>query len=134
MAEQKSETKLWHSLKKHLKNIHFTRIESRTVNGIPDLFGIYKGVSFWCELKADYVSYPKLSKWQVSWINTYVARGGVMLICNRALSERALKLYRIQSLVVSPQLLVADAVLPMQGAWPAVADAFRQLITNSDNQ
>jgi hypothetical protein len=53
---------------------------------------------------------------------------------NRALSERALKLYRIQSLVVSPQLLVADAVLPMQGAWPAVADAFRQLITNSDNQ
>ena len=128
MAEQKSETKLWHSLKKHLKNIHFTRIESKTINGIPDLFGIHKGVSFWCELKSDYVSYPKLSKWQVSWINTYVMRGGVMIICNRALLQRALKLYRIQSVVEDPKLLIADREFPMHGAWDKVEEAWLELI------
>ena len=111
MAEQKNETKLWHYLKKSLRNIHFTRIESKTINGIPDLFGIYNGISFWCELKADKHSYPKLSKWQVSWINNYVRRGGVMLICNRDLLQRSLKLYRIQSWVDDPRSLVPDAVI-----------------------
>jgi len=113
-----------------LKDIHFTRIESRTINGIPDLFGIYKGISFWCELKADYVSYPKLSKWQISWINNYVMRGGVMLICISALLERRLKLYRIQSLVEDPRYLVPDAVLPNHGAWPKVREAMLQLLND----
>ena len=53
-----------------------------------------------------------------------------MLICNRALSERTLKLYRIQSLIVSPQLLVADAVFPMHGAWDSIHNAWVRLITD----
>jgi hypothetical protein len=111
MADQKNETKLWHYLKKSLKDIHFTRIESKTVNGIPDLFGIYNGISFWCELKANNIKYPALSKWQISWINNYVRRGGVMIICNMTLLQRDLKLYRIQSWVEDPRSLVPDAVI-----------------------
>ena len=102
---------MWHHLKKSLKDIHFTRIESKTINGIPDLFGIYQGISFWCELKASESKHPRLSKWQISWMNNYVIRGGVYLICNLALSQRELKLYRIQSWVEDPRLLVPDAVV-----------------------
>ena len=132
MSDQKRETKLWHSLKKYLRNIHFTRIESRTVNGIPDLFGCHNGVSFWLELKSDYVSYPKLSKWQIAWINGYVRHGGVMLICNNALSESKLKLYRIRSMVVEPRELIPDATHANRGAWHEVEQSMLQLL-NNDN-
>lgn len=111
MADQKRETKLWQRIKKYTKNIHFTRIESRTINGIPDVFGCHKGISFWMELKSDYVSYPKLSKWQIAWINKYIAHGGVMIICNQTLLERCLKLYRPRSSFTDPRTLVPDAVL-----------------------
>ena len=131
MAEQKRETKLWQLLKKYLKDIRFTRIESRTINGIPDLYGVYKGKSFWLELKSDYVSYPRLSKWQLAWINQHVRDGVTVMICISALSQRELKLYKIQSWVESPQSLVADAVFPIHGAWPDITKTFYQLV--SDN-
>jgi len=131
MADQKRETKLWKHLKESLKDIRFTRIESRTINGIPDLYGVYKGKSFWLELKADYVSYPKLSKWQLSWINLHVKEGVPVLICNIALSQRALKLYRIRSWVEKPQDLVPDAVFPMRGRWDKVAQKVYEIL--SDN-
>ena len=131
MADQKNETKLWNLLKKYLINIHFTRIESKTVNGIPDIFGVYNGISFWLELKADKVSYPKLSKWQISWINTYIEHGGVMLICDLALSQRALKFYRIKKFIEDPRKLVPDYVAPVRGSWPEIRKNFIKLI--SDN-
>jgi len=55
-------------------------------------------------------------------------RGGVMIICNRALLQRALKLYRIQSVVEDPKLLIADREFPMHGAWDQVQDAWLELI------
>lgn len=130
MAEQKRETKLWKHLKESLKDIRFTRIESRTINGIPDLYGVYKGKSFWMELKADYVSYPKLSKWQLSWINLHVKDGVPVLICNIALSQRVLKLYRILAWVEKPQDLVPDAVFPMHGQWDKVAQKVYEMISD----
>lgn len=66
------------------------------------------------ELKSDYVSYPKLSKWQIAWINKYIAHGGVMIICNQTLLERRLKLYRPRSSFTDPRTLVPDAVLTEQ--------------------
>ena len=113
-----------------MKDIRFTRIESRTINGIPDLYGVYKGKSFWLELKADYVSYPKLSKWQLSWINLHVKEGVPVLICNIALSQRVLKLYRIRAWVEKPQDLIPDVVLPSHGAWPKVREAMLQLLND----
>ena len=51
-----------------------------------------------------------------------------MIICNRALLQRALKLYRIQSVVEDPKLLIADREFPMHGAWDQVQDAWLELI------
>jgi hypothetical protein len=47
MAEEKN---LWIQLKNNTKSIIWTRIESSTGLGIPDLFGYYKR-GFWVELK-----------------------------------------------------------------------------------
>ena len=72
----------------------------------------FKFQNTWIELKSDNVSYPKLSKWQVAWINNYIKHGGVMIICNQTLLERCLKLYRPRSSFTDPRTLVPDAVIP----------------------
>ena len=36
-----NEKKLWQNIKKNIPEAFFTRIESSTTNGIPDIFGIY---------------------------------------------------------------------------------------------
>ena len=64
MAQNK-ESKLWNQLKDLNKNWHFTRVESSTINGIPDIHGVNKVGVFWVELKSDDSNYPKLNKWQV---------------------------------------------------------------------
>jgi hypothetical protein len=43
MALRKRESKLFDRIKKNIKNIHFTRIESSTINGIPDVHGVGLG-------------------------------------------------------------------------------------------
>ena len=48
-----NESKLYALLKKHLKDVHFTRIESHTENGIPDVNACYNGKDIWVELKAN---------------------------------------------------------------------------------
>jgi hypothetical protein len=53
MAVRKRESKLFDRIKKNIKNVHFTRIESSTVNGIPDVHGTGSGNSFWLELKSN---------------------------------------------------------------------------------
>ena len=69
MALRKRESKLFVRLRKHLKNIYFTRIESSTIQGIPDVHGVGNGKSFWIELKSTDDSFPKLSKFQQAWCN-----------------------------------------------------------------
>ena len=91
MPTKKRESKLSRLIQKNCNQIHFTRIESSTINGIPDLNGCINGNGFWMELKSDKVKYPKLSKWQISWINKHISYGGVVLICNHSLLERKLQ-------------------------------------------
>jgi hypothetical protein len=95
MALRKRESKLFVRLRKHIKNIHFTRIESSTIQGIPDVHGCGNGVSFWIELKSTDDSFPKLSKFQQSWCFEYARHGGRVFILHQTLSQRALKLYRV---------------------------------------
>jgi hypothetical protein len=63
-----NESKLYALLKKHLKDVHFTRIESHTENGIPDVNACYNGKDIWVELKANNSKDLGLSKWQIVWI------------------------------------------------------------------
>ena len=47
----KRESKLWKRLKNLNLNAHIFRVESNTINGIPDVHCVMKGKSFWLELK-----------------------------------------------------------------------------------
>ena len=59
MPTKKRESKLSRLIQKNCNQIHFTRIESSTINGIPDLNGCINGNGLWMELKSDKVKYPK---------------------------------------------------------------------------
>jgi len=96
-----NEAKLYALLKKHLKKVHFTRIESYTENGIPDVNACYNGRDIWIELKANNSKDLGLSKWQKVWIAKRIKVGGTVFIMNRPLKERALKIYT-GSVVLDP--------------------------------
>jgi len=89
-----NEAKLFALLKKHLQKVHFTRIESYTENGIPDVNACCNGKEIWIELKANTHKDLGLSKWQKVWIAKRIKAGGTVFIMNRPLKERALKIYR----------------------------------------
>jgi penicillin-binding protein-related factor A (putative recombinase) len=94
------ESNLYTLIKKTVKNAHFTRIESHTLNGIPDLHCAYKGQVFWLELKANNIKNCNLSKYQINWILKYQRQGGVVYILNKTIKQRALKLYTLSPCAV----------------------------------
>ena len=83
---------LWQRTKKGLTECFLTRIETSTINGVPDVHAVHRRCIFWIELKSDQLSYPKLNKWQIVWINKYVKAGGKVIILKETLSKRSLKL------------------------------------------
>lgn len=125
---KKRESKLWQRIKKHITKPHFIRVESNTINGIPDINGCWKGKEFWIELKSDKVGYPKLSKWQISWINKRIKHGGIVIICNETLLEKSLKLYRPLSAITDPRLLKPRFSFSFPVQWPLVQAAFWDLL------
>ena len=130
MAGKNRESLLWQRIKKHIDDVFFTRIESSTINGIPDIHGVGFEKVFWLELKSDYVSYPKLNKWQIVWINKYVKAGGIVIICNEALLERRLKLYRCPvSGFTDPRTLKPRFSFSFPVHWPTVKSSLQELVT-----
>ena len=111
---------LWQRFKKNITEPHLIRVESNTINGIPDINGCWSGKEFWIELKSDKVGYPKLSKWQISWINKRIKHGGIVIICNETLLEKSLKLYRPLSPITDPRLLKPRASFSFPFDWPSV--------------
>jgi len=94
------ESNLYNLIKTTIKNVHFTRIESYTLNGIPDLHCIYKGRTFWIELKANDINNCNLSKYQINWILKYQRQGGKVYILNKTIKQRGLKLYTLSPCAV----------------------------------
>jgi Holliday junction resolvase len=107
MSSKNNEARLWQKVKKGLTDCFLTRIESSTINGIPDIHAVHKQEVFWIELKSDSLSYPALNKWQVVWINKYVKAGGKVIILKENLGktplQSVLKLYRPVSLFTEPR-------------------------------
>lgn len=120
------ESLLWKQIKTVLSDQGYflTRIETLTVSGVPDVFGIYKGTSFWCELKSNPVNYPALNKYQIVWINRAVKHSGVVMILVKAQKERALKIYRIKDFFTDPRSLSPDYVIKIPIRWPLFVDKF----------
>ena len=120
------ESLLWKQIKTALSNQGYflTRIETLTVSGVPDVFGIYKVTSFWCELKSNPVNYPALNKYQIVWINRAVKHGCVVMILVKAQKERALQIYRIKDFFTDPRSLSPDYVIKIPIRWPLFVDKF----------
>jgi hypothetical protein len=125
---KKRESILWQKIKKHCPKAHLIRVESNTINGIPDINGCFASKEFWLELKSDKVGYPKLSKWQISWINKRLKHGGTVLICNETLSKRAVQLYRPLSAITDARLLKPRFSFSFPVHWPAFQDALWELL------
>tara|TARA_B100000282_G_scaffold287795_1_gene255711 strand:- start:188 stop:559 length:372 start_codon:yes stop_codon:yes gene_type:complete len=103
----KSEKNLWKRIKKlNLKGQIF-RIESNTINGIPDVYWLINAKSIWIELKSNDVKNLGLSKFQINWHLTHFKNGGQSFILREALSQREVKTSLYQLFVVrEPRNLV----------------------------
>ncbi len=120
------ESLFWKQIKTVLSDQGYflTRVETLTVSGVPDVFGIYKGRSFWCELKSNQVSYPALNKYQIVWINRAVKHGATVLILVKAQKDKALKIYRVRELFTDPRTLSPDFIIKIPVSWPLFVDKF----------
>ena len=125
------ESRLWQKVKKGLNKCFLTRIESSTINGIPDIHAVSDSHVFWIELKSDEANYPKLNKWQIVWINKYVKAGGKVIILDETLSKKLLKLYRPVSGFTDPRSLVSFASFSFPLQWPRIREPILQeLVTH----
>ena len=89
MAEEKN---LWIQLKNNTKSIIWTRIESSTGFGIPDLFGYYKR-GFWVELKVIVNNKINFSAHQIAWIHRHYSAGCPVFVLARDPLPKTLKLF-----------------------------------------
>ena len=119
-TSKNAESRLWQKVKKGLTDCFLTRIESSTINGIPDIHAVMKNEVFWIELKSDSLSFPKLNKWQIVWINKYIMAGGKVIILKETPLQRVLKLYRPVSVFTDPRSLVPFASFSFPFQWPMV--------------
>jgi len=71
------------------------RVETTTLNGVPDIHACIKGKSFWLELKANDDKKLGLSKYQILWQLDYLKVGGNVVNLVLAPSQRMLKLVRL---------------------------------------
>ena len=126
MTVKAQESRLWQKVKNNLTDCHLTRIESSTINGIPDIHSVLMNEVFWIELKSDEANYPKLNKWQIVWINKYIKAGGKVIILKETLSKRSLKLYRPVSVFTDPRLLEPRARFSFPLQWPTVQQTILQ--------
>ena len=92
----KRESKLW----KRIKNLnikgYFFRVESKTINGIPDVFCAMNGKVFWVELKSNDLKNYGISKWQINWHLKYQKHGGRAFFLASGVKHRGLKLLKVK--------------------------------------
>ena len=102
-----NEAKLWLRIKKLKLKAHFTRIESSTLNGIPDVNVCDFGAHYWLELKSNDLKNCGLSKWQINWHCDRIKSGGYVFILNKTLVPRALKLLSLNLVSRSTYLVTS---------------------------
>ena len=123
----KKETKFWNVIKKNTGHlIHWTRIESWAGQGIPDLHGIFEGVTVFVELKVTESYSISISPSQKAWNYNHVLHGGRSFIMLQHLGERALYLFS-SSILHSPLSIASKheykVELPASSAaWAEIQD------------
>ena len=90
------ESLLWAKIRK-LKLIgQIFRIESNTINGIPDVYYICEGKSIWVELKSNEVKNLGLSKYQINWHINHLKNGGNCFILRERVKDGLLQLFKVR--------------------------------------
>ena len=92
---KKSESNLWKRIKNLKLKGQLFRIESSTINGIPDVYWLINNKSIWIELKSNDVKNIGLSKYQINWHLTHFKNGGTSFILREGLSQRTLPEYQL---------------------------------------
>ena len=119
---KKRESLLWAKIRK-LKLIgQIFRIESNTINGIPDVYWLINNKSIWIELKSNDVKNCGLSKYQINWHLTHFKNGGQSFILREDLSQRSSQ--NLQIFVVREP---RDLVLKFRNL--DLRDAFKKILT-----
>ena len=91
---RKPETKFWQLLKKNLSQISWTRIETRTIQGFPDLVGCFPSCGFFtAELKVIYSNKLKITPHQIAWSLQHHLKGGKCFIIATTLEQSTIKIY-----------------------------------------
>ena len=128
MAEERN---LWLQLKRNTPDVVWTRIESSTALGIPDLHGFYRRC-FWLELKIIKNNKINFSAHQIAWINRYITLGAPVFVLARDPRAGTIELFsgsivrsphtvdKVPSLVsipARPRSPDWEQVLALLGAW-----------------
>ena len=115
----KPESKFWKQVKENLTDIHWTRLENRIGQGIPDCYGISAGISVWVELKVIRSNKIVLSPFQKSWHFSHSLQGGRSFIMLQHLGERLAYIFPSSIAVSIAALSPHDAVM----SWDPAAGA-----------
>lgn len=94
-----TESKIWQFInqyQKTKKDCHFIRVESSTINGIPDINGVMNGQEFWLELKVNQGNNLGLSKYQVLWHLKRLRANGNCYILHTTDTRPKVELLRIR--------------------------------------
>ena len=128
MAEERN---LWLQLKRNTPGVVWTRIESTTALGIPDLHGFFRRC-FWVELKIIKNNKINFSAHQIAWINRHITLGAPVFVLARDPRSKTIKLFsgsivrsphtvdKVPSLVsipARPRPVDWEQVLGLLGSW-----------------
>lgn len=130
-SQIKTETKLWQILKKNTEHfVHWTRIESRSSFGVPDLNGCLDGREFWIELKIITTktdnSYPRWSPLQIAWQTKRTRIGG--LVWNLASHPSSGSLYLLDGRNLAERLMDGQIKYDHKESLPTTDDGWRALL------
>ena len=120
---KKSESNLWKRIKNLKLKGQLFRIESNTINGIPDVYWLINGKTIWIELKSNDVKNLGLSKYQINWHLEHYQNKGTSFILREVLSQRAPQNLQLW-LVREPRTLVrAYSSLSLKEIFKKIQDA-----------
>lgn len=93
------ESQIWrliNTIQKPYRDWHLIRIESSTINGIPDVNACIEGNEFWFELKSNDDKNYGISKYQINWIIKRQRAGGKAFILHNSPLKREFKILEIR--------------------------------------
>ena len=120
---KKNESLLWQRIKKLKLKGQLFRIESNTINGIPDVYWLINGKSIWIELKSNDVKNLGLSKYQINWHLEHYQNKGASFILREDLSQRPPQNLQIFVIREPRTIIRAYSSLNLKDAIKKIQDA-----------